>query len=519
MDKKTIGDWIMYYEIQRLLQEGLKQSAIGKLLGLDARTIKRFATMNEAEHTLFLEKKDTRTKMLSSYEAFVKARLSAYPGTSAAQVHDWLKEHHPDFPVTSPKTVYNFVMTVRQKYDIPVEAESREFFVVEQLPYGFQGQADFGQYTLRTTDQRRKKVHFFVLMLSRSRMKFVRFSDNPFTTSTAIDAHEEAFAFFKGMPVEVVYDQDRLFMIDERLGELLLTQAFKAYVFEQQLQVHFCRKADPQSKGKVESVVKYIKNNFLYGRSYFDIDTLQTQALGWLERTGNGIPHSSTRKIPLNEWMIEQPHLTSWVTVRILPSYIIRNVRIDNTISYKGNFYTVPQGTYKRSETKVMIRLNDDAIHVYDNSEKFLCRHVMQQETRGNTIINTDHKRDKSQKVNELLADTAALFEDPQLATQYFELIRLDKKRYLRDQLQAIKEAVQGRDKRLTHEVLQKCVQERYVGASIFRELLALHQDSNRDYTTPVGKVILLDPNSTRKAEMKPDKSDLNDYELAFGNS
>jgi len=217
--------------------------------------------------------------------------------------------------------------------------------------------------------------------------------------------------------------------------------------------------------------------------------------------------------------VIEQPHLTSWVTVRILPSYIIRNVRIDNTISYKGNFYTVPQGTYKRSETYVMVRLNDDAIHVYDNSEKFLCRHVMQQETRGNTIINTDHKRDKSQKVNELLADTAALFEDPQLATQYFELIRLDKKRYLRDQLQAIKEAVQGRDKRLTHEVLQKCVQERYVGASIFRELLALHQDRNRDYTTPVGKVILLDPNSTRKAEMKPDKSDLNDYELAFGNS
>jgi transposase len=516
MDKKTIGDWIMYYEIQRLMLEGLKRSAIGKLLGIDARTVKRYASMNEVQHASFLDKKEIRTKVLSAYESFVKDRLSAYPSTSAAQLHDWLKEHHPDFPKTSPKTVYNFVMAIRQKYDIPVEADSREFFVVEQLPYGFQGQADFGQYTLRSTDQRRKKVHFFVMMLSRSRMKFVRFSDSPFTTGTAIDAHEEAFAFFKGIPVEVVYDQDRLFLIDERLGELLLTQRFKDYVFEQEFRVHFCRKADPQSKGKVENVIKYIKNNFLYGRSYFDINTLQLQVLGWLERTGNGMAHSSTRKVPLNEWVIEQLHLAPWVTVRILPSYILRTLRIDNTFSYNGNFYTVPQGTYKRPESTVMIRLNDDALHVYDDKEKFLCRHLVQQETRGNTIINTDHKRDKSLKVFELLAVTAAMFENPALAMQYFEMIRQDKKRYLRDQVQAIKEAIQGRDKRLTHEVLQRCVQERYVGASIFRELLALHQDKNKDYTTPVGKIILLDPNSTRKAETQPDKSDLDDYELAF---
>jgi transposase len=34
---------------------------------------------------------------------------------------------------------------------------------------------------------------FFVMMLARSRMKFVRFPEIPFTTKTAIDAHEDAF--------------------------------------------------------------------------------------------------------------------------------------------------------------------------------------------------------------------------------------------------------------------------------------------------------------------------------------
>src|ERR1039457_3261213 len=107
------------------------------------------------------------------------------------------------------------------------------------------------------------RIHFFVMMLSRSRMKFVQFSEVPFTTHMTIDAHEEAFKFFGGIPQEIVYDQDRLLLVEERMGELLLTNEFKDYVFEQEFQLHFCRKADPQSKGTVEGVVKYVKNNFL----------------------------------------------------------------------------------------------------------------------------------------------------------------------------------------------------------------------------------------------------------------
>src|SRR3989440_9395586 len=219
MDKKTIDNWIMYHEIHRLIREGLSRMAVGKTLGLDARTISRYASMSEAAYTEFLQHKESRTRLLQTYEQFVRDKLQAHPLVSAAQMHDWLKEHHPDFPKTSPKTVYNFVMWIRQKYNIPLEEVGREYFVVEELPYGHQAQADFGQYVLRSTEERRKRVHFFVMMLSRSRMKFVRFSEMPFTTRTAIDAHEEAFKFFCGMPQEVVYDQDRLLLVDECMGE------------------------------------------------------------------------------------------------------------------------------------------------------------------------------------------------------------------------------------------------------------------------------------------------------------
>jgi transposase len=515
MDKKTIGDWIMYYEVQRLQLEGLSHSAIATILAMNRRTVVKYAAMSEAAYEAFLLKKDCRSKLLNAYEPFVKERLTAHPAVSAAQMHDWLKEHHEHFPKISSRTVYNFVMAIRQKYGITLQGDSREYFVVEELPYGLQAQADFGQYILRNAEEKRKKVHFFVMMLSRSRMKFVRFSDAPFTTLTAIDAHEDAFKFFSGIPREVVYDQDRLFLVDENLGDLLLTRDFKNYVFEQEFRLHFCRKSDPQSKGKVENVVKFVKNNFLYGRSYYDIETLQAQVIGWLARTGNGMLHSTIRKVPMEEWAIEKEHLCPWVTVKVLPVFIMRYVRLDNTISYQGNFYSLPQGTY-RKDAMVMIWLKDNELHIHDDQRKFLCRHQVAQ-SKGNKIINTDHKRDKSKKLKDLTAETAGLFSNPTLAAEYFELIRQVKARYLRDQVQAIGKAIEGRSKELVNQVLDKCVRERYLSAATFSELLTMHEEEDKNITAPTGKIILLDSASTRKAEITPDKSDLGNYEQAFG--
>jgi transposase len=515
MDKKTIGNWIMYHEVQRLIREGLSLASIGKALVMDQRTVKRYSLMSEAEYAFFLESKEIRDKLLTPYESFVRDKLMAHPGVSAAQMHDWLKEYHPDLVHTAAKTVYNFVMSLRQKYNIPLEEADREYFVVEELPYGQQAQADFGHYILRSTEDRRKRIHFFVMMLSRSRMKFVQFSDAPFTTRMTIDAHEEAFKFFSGMPREVVYDQDRLLLVDEGMGELLLTQEFKDYVFEQELQLHFCRKADPQSKGKVENVVKYVKNNFLYARAYYDLETLQSQAIAWLQRTGNGTPHGTTKKIPLEEWQNEQAHLRPWLSVKILPSYIMRTIRKDNTFAYLGNFYSVPQGTFKTKDTMVMIWLKQSELHVHDKAGTFLCRHVVV-ESKGNTVINTDHKRDKSLKLKELLIQAASMFLNPGLAIQYFEMIRKQRSRYLRDQVQAIQKVIESKNKQLVADVLQQCVDKNYVGAVIFRELLAF-RETEQNYPVPAtGKIILMDIKNNKKADIQPDKSDLNTYERAF---
>ena len=517
MDNK-VKDWMMYHEVQRLLTQGESQRKVAATLGLHRHTVKKYAAMSETGFKQFLAGKESKERILNPYEVFVKDRLLAAPAASAAQVHDWLKEHHAGLPKVSPKTVYSFVLNVRQKYQIPLEEAPREFFMVEPLPYGQQAQADFGQYILQGVHQRRKKVYFFVMMLSCSRMKFVRFSDIPFTASSAVDAHEDAFAFFEGMVGIVVYDQDRLFLVDERLGELLLTQDFKRYVAEQGFGLHFCRKADPQSKGKVENVVKYVKHNFLYGRLYYDLETLQVEAMGWLQRTGNGMPHSVTRKIPLQEWELEKAHLNGWKPVKILPSGNPYTVRKDHTISYKGNFYSVPQGTYQKG-VSVRLVVEDRRLHIVDLEGTLLCQHVIP-EGKGHSVLNTNHRRNRAGTIDQLIAQAAARFQEPARAKEYLERIRKEKGRYIRDHVQAIEEAIGNIEATLVNSVLDTCIRENYLSATLFRELLhfRLREAQKEVPDTAMAKVILLDPNSARKAAIQPDTSSLDTYEQAFQN-
>ena len=47
MDKKTIGDCIMYYKVQQLQSEGLSYPSIAKALVMNRSTVGKYAAMRE----------------------------------------------------------------------------------------------------------------------------------------------------------------------------------------------------------------------------------------------------------------------------------------------------------------------------------------------------------------------------------------------------------------------------------------------------------------------------------------
>ena len=144
-----------YHFVHQLSREGSSVSAICKRLVMDWRTVRKYLDMSEVEYEQFISKQSERKRELEPYDGFVKSRLSKYPETSAAQMHDWLKEHYPEFPVVDSKTVFNFVCYIRQKYQIDKAEHIREHSMVPETPYGAQAQADLENTTYVTTSETR----------------------------------------------------------------------------------------------------------------------------------------------------------------------------------------------------------------------------------------------------------------------------------------------------------------------------------------------------------------------------
>jgi transposase len=500
---------IMYHEIHQQKRTGKQPSQIASFLSMDTRTVKKYLAMSEQEFDTYQVKLEQRTRKLAEYEDFVHRRLADCTEASSAQVHDWLKECHPDFEDVSIKTVYNFVLLVRNKYRIPKVFDNRQYTAVAELPYGAQAQADFGEYNMTDTEGRRKKVYFFAIVLSRSRHKYVCFSDIPFTTLMAIQAHEEAFAFFGGIPGEIVYDQDKLLLVSENMGDLLLTEAFRSYRQYRGFELYFCRKNDPQSKGKIENVIGYIKYNFLRGRTYFDNPTLNAQGIDWLARTANAKEHATTRKIPVLEWAIEKAHLKP-----LLNSYIMQQednstgVRKDNTIQYKGTKYTLPTGTYQGPLTRVFIKQQEDMLIISDSQGSIIAKHLVSS-LKGITVRNNNHRRDHSHKIAELIRQASLLFSDPPAACIYLEQIRDNKPRYIRDQIKLITSLAGKYIRQDMDRALKYCLENKITNATDFEPvLLTLANDPAAPYKPTENNPVM----DKKRYQIYPQKSSISDY-------
>jgi len=511
--RKLMHKLIMYYEIHRLKREGFKPTQIGRHLVLDYRTVKKNLAMNEEEYMAFTEDQSNRKRVLDKYGTFVKTRLEQFPDASAAQVHDWLKEHYENFVDVDAKTVFNFVLFVRSKYGIPKPFSHRDFIQVEELPYGKQAQVDFGEYNMTTEEGKRKKIYFFSMVLSRSRHKYVCFSERPFTTLAAIATHEKTFQFLGGIPEEIVYDQDKLFLVDENKGELILTEAFRKYTDHRGFKLHFCRKSDPESKGKIENVIKYIKYNFLRGRIFVNIDTLNGQVMAWLDRTANAKVHAATQKVPYDEWITERDHLKP-----IMDSFKPENalndhdVRKDNTVLYKANFYRVPPGTYNPPRTTVRTEVTDDKrLIIYDGENNKIASHKLHS-GKGKTIGGSNYKRDFSSGIDQLIDELSGQFNDPQQAKEYLLQIRHDKPRYIRDQLQHIKKLTGIFDMEVMNQAMDFCIENRiYRATDLGSVAKKIHSRSTQE--TTIKQPITIDTINRSAHKIIPNKSDISDYQ------
>lgn len=464
----------IYTDIHRLRESDHRSIQwIANHLGLNFRTVRKYLNMSMEEYEKYAERYGQKPRTLEEYKDFIADRLRSFPDTSAAQMHDWLKEAHPFFPDVCPRTVYNTVMEVRAEANIPkVSITVRDYHVLPESPSGQYAQVDFGQKRLKRGDGTGQKVYFMAMLLCRSRYKHVWFQDRPFTSETAVQAHEKAFEYFHGVPKEIIYDQDAVFLWDENIGDYIMTRVFDAYVKSRPFKPVFCRPADPESKGKVENCIKYVKQNFLTNRPYTDLETLQEQAEAWLSRTGNAMVHATTCRIPFEEWCLECRDLQPYVALPLPKEEAGHTVLKTNCVRYKGNIYSVPIGTYKGKDTKVRLEEQGATLIISGMSGAEIARHIMPA-GRGMTVTSDSHRQDTSMKISILTEKVVGLFSDKDLMTMYLARVRDRYGRYMRDQLIAISNACTGREQGDIDKALDLCVKRGLFSANDFKAAIS----------------------------------------------
>lgn len=464
----------MYLEVNQLRGRGFKIAAISKKLGISRNTVYKYLDMSFDEATDWVSTLKTRSKKLDPYRDIILIWLKEHPDLSSAQIEDWLKEKIPAIKVGS-STLRSYVRELRDTYHIPKVIRIRDYEAVEELPMGMQVQVDWGEMKVKTSLNKEVKLYFISFVLSHSRYKYVEWQDRPFTTRDTIRCHESAFQYFGGMPEEIVYDQDHLITVNENAGDIILTGDFQAYKQERSFRVYLCRKADPQSKGKIENVVKFIKGNFAKNRVFFNLESWNEKCLAWLERTGNKNVHNTTKKRPAEVHALEKQHLrpvSSLLSFESdLSNSITRSVNQDNVIKYKSNRYSLPLGTYRpKGNNTVYVEVKESQLIIRATPQgDILARHRLCL-GKGELIKNRNHGRDRSKGIEAFKETVIRQLSNSEQAKQFIQEVGARYPRYMRDQLQVIQHTI-NQYRQVIDEALSHCVRNHLWSANDLRDV------------------------------------------------
>lgn len=416
----------------------------------------------------------TRKRKLDSYKDKILLWLREHPDMSSAQVYDWLQEKLGVKNIAE-NTVRNYVNDLREIYHIPKVNPSRTYLSVPELPMGQQMQVDFGQDTVKDLNGKSKRLYFIAFVLSHSRFKYVEWLDRPFRTIDVIQMHERAFKYFEGMTEEIVYDQDALLAVSENAGDLIMTSAFIKYQQARKFSVYLCRKNDPESKGKIEQVVKFVKYNFSKHRVFENLAEWNQACWKWLKRTGNYKIHHNIKKRHSEVHALEKKHLKKVVGTYIFENVVIesitRMIQKDNTIRFQGNRYSVPQGTYRKDASNIVyVNIENGLLNIrLTQTGSSLATHKIP-EGRGNLIIDPSHRKRNLSKRDVLINEITEAFDDKEGIQWLIQKLLERYPRHIIDQLRVIQSTIK-KYPRFIDDTLQEMKKLNMTSANDFRDI------------------------------------------------
>jgi transposase len=341
--------------IRELYQKGWTQTAIAKETGFDRKTIRKYLKGDKLPERKVSEKK--KASKLDPYKNYLLQRIQE--GTTNCVV---LLEEIQAMGYTGKMTILrDFVRPYR-------EQPKKQATLRYETPPGKQAQMDWAYVGKYLVDGQYQDVYAFVMVLGYSRMKYVEFTAN-MNVETLMKCHMNAFAYFNGIPEQILYDNMKTVVLKHSPVEIRFNRTFEDFLAYYGIVPKACRPKRPQTKGKVERVVNYLKNNFFQRKHEPTLSALNEAIRSWLDQVANRKPNQTTNEPPIQRFEQEQKFLQAWGVKPLFPTcrWETREVSRDCFVSYRGKKYSVPY-RYAGKIVKVKETL-DHHIEIYDEHE------------------------------------------------------------------------------------------------------------------------------------------------------
>ena len=366
-----VGEQV-YQRIWEMLESGKKKKVLARLFGIDIKTVRKIAVGREWQA---YQRRLGKPGLLEPYQDWIRLRAPEV-GFNGRVILRELKEKGY---TGSYDTLKHFLAPLR-----PHRAALEMTVRFETRP-GQQAQVDWGS-SLVWMGEAQSRIRFFVMTLGYSRRMFVRAFSNERLTSL-IEGHEEAFRFFGGVTEEVLYDNPKTMVLRREDSRVVLNTVFEDFARHWGYTPRFCRPYRPQTKGKVESGIKYVKRNFLAGRRFRDLEHLNEELERWNREEADLRIHGTTGCRPLDrfpeETLVPCPAVLPYLSG--LPS--TRTVTRDGWVTGKGQRYSVPL-----SWGPVMVRVREeDKTLVIGSQEGHDVRHALLSGLSGQCRLDSEH--------------------------------------------------------------------------------------------------------------------------------
>jgi transposase len=325
-------------DIHMLRQQGLSIRKIAALRGISRNAVRR--ALRSASPPTGKRQRAKGVK-LEPYKGLITEwmRDDVKSQWTAERIFDELHDRGYDGGRT---VVKEFVHEHRPRP--PVVAEAR--FHVKP---GQQVQIDWAEMGVASVAGVQRKLYAFVAIMAWSRELFVRFTTD-MKLLNWLDCHRRAFAFFGGIPAEVLIDNLKTGVSSRAGGTIRWHPAYEAlavgYGFRPM--AHFPMR--PKTKGRVERIVRYARERFFAGREVGDLERFNDEAVQWLEKRANARVHRITRERPCDRFAIERQSLQPLRDYDI----VLEETRVADAyalVSVDGVRYSIPAQFARRTLT------------------------------------------------------------------------------------------------------------------------------------------------------------------------